>query len=614
MLQSMRENTKIILWIVIAAFVGLIFAVWGADLRSSSRGQKGFIIGKVDGRPLTADAFERAYNDELSYYRGNSDSPVLPEIAEYLREKAWVRTVNAAIVEEELAKSTIVISDEEIVNAIRTNPPDFLRQNEAFLTNGQFDYQKYRTAIDDPSIDWRWLEQYFRQQLPYDHLRQRVAVSARVTEGELRDLYLQNNETVNFAYLAFLPSEFDETPDVTDAEIGAWYDEHPSDYRIGERASLDYVRLGIEPSQGDREYLSKQMREIIDRIKEGTPFEELARYYSEGPTAQQGGEIGTFKKGQLTPDLDKIAFDLKPGEVSDVIPGENSYQIVQVVEGTGSGADASVKLRQILLNVEAGGETVEAARDAAEELRAQADTLGGLRPAATKLGLEISTTPKFEEGDFLPGLGEFKAANLFAHTGKVGDVSVPIFDKDAYWVFSVASSDSAQLQPLEEVKERVRGEVLRHKKLAFAAAEAAKYRSIAEGGGSLETIARRSSREVQEADLVSRAGSVPGIGRDAQLILAAFAAPDSVTSGPYETEYGSYYVRREKVNPIDEERYLQDKGVLIRSLLTQRQEYMFNQWLDKRRAAAKIEDLRAEAEQMRVTRANEPPPSLAGGY
>ncbi|MFH1277693.1 MAG: SurA N-terminal domain-containing protein [Candidatus Eisenbacteria bacterium] len=590
MLQSMRENTKIILWIVIAAFVGLIFAVWGADLRSSSTGQGRSVVGKVNGRPVTVEEYERAFNEEMTYYRGDSDLPVLPEITEFLRGRAWERVVNSAIVEAEMAKANIVISDEEIVLSIRTNPPDFLRKNEAFLTGGQFDYQKYRAAIDDPGVDWRWLEGYFRDQLPYNHFRQRVAASARVTEGELRDLYVQNNETVDFQYVGFLPGEIDETPEATDEEIGAWYDGHGADYRVEPRASLDYVTMKIEPSEEDYQYLRNRMEEIKQRVAEGTPFEELARYYSEGPTAQQGGEIGVFRKGQLTPELEAVAFDLDAGKVSDVIEGEGAYQIIQVAEKTGSGSDVSVRLRQIFLNVEAGGETVEKTRLAAEDLRAHGDTLGGLRPAAQKLGYEVRTTPKFEEGDFVPGLGEFRAANLFAHAGKVGDISVPIYQENTYYIFEVAASDSSQVQPLAEVRSRVREEVIREKKLAVAKEEAERFA----GGESLEGIARRAGREVKKVDLVARAGSVPGIGRDPRLILAAFASPEGEVGGPFHTKFGSFFVRREKVNPIDEERYLQEKGVILRSLLAQRQEYVFTQWLEGRRNAATIEDLRPE--------------------
>ena len=595
MLQSMRENTKIILWIVIAAFIGLIFAVWGADLsQTGGGGGKGVMsLGNVNGRDLSAEAFDRAFTEEMNLYRGDTDVPVLPAIAELLRERAWNRLVQSTIVDQELAKADIVISDEEIVHSIRTNPPDFLRQNEAFLTEGRFDYQKYRQAIDDPTVDWRWLENYYRSQLPYDHLRQRVAASAKVTEGELRDLYVQSSETVDFSYVAFLPAEFEDTElDATEAEGRAWHDSHEDDYRVPPRAALDYVRLVVEPSEEDYGYLRTRMGEIVQRISEGTPFEDLARYYSEGPTAAQGGEIGIFKRGQMTEKLDEIAFNLDEGEVSDVIEEGNSFQIIQVAEKSGSGPDLSLRIRQIVLTVEAGGETVEATRVAAEELQAEAEE-SGLREAAKAKSIACQTTIRFEEGSYVPGLGEFRAANLFAFAGEIGDASVPIYQNDSYYILGIALRDSAQVERYEEVAGRVKRDVIRQKRLDLAKAATERFTDAAPGP-SLEDLARRAGRNVEKVDLVSRIGSVPGIGRDSKLVLAAFASPEGEAAGPYHTDFGSFYVRREKVTPIDEERYLQEKALLLRSLLTQRQDYIFNKWLEKRVEEAEIEDLRPE--------------------
>ncbi len=599
MLQSMRESMKIVLWIVIAAFVGLIFAVWGADITGSGGGGgKGVMtLGKVNGRDLSAEAFDRAYTEEMNIYRGNTDLPVLPAIAELLREKAWNRMIQAMIIDQELAKAHIVISNEEIVHSIRTNPPDFLRQNEAFLTEGRFDYQKYRQAIDDPSVDWRWLENYYRSQLPYDHLRQRVAASARVTEGELRDLYVQSSETVDFSYIAFLPSEFEDTKlEVTEEEGRAWHDSHQNDYRVPPRAALDYVQLVVEPSEADREYLRSRMQEIVERISEGTPFEDLARYYSEGPTADQGGEIGIFKRGQMTEKLDEIAFLLDEGEVSDVIEDENTFQIIQVAEKSGSGADLSLRIRQIVLSVETGGETMEAMRIAAEELQAEAEA-SGLREAAKAKSVDCQTTIRFEEGSYVPGLGDFRAANLFAFAGEIGDASVPIYQNDSYYILGIALRDSAQVERYEEIAGRVKRDVIRQKKLDLAKAGAERFAG-ATPGSDLEGLARRSGRSVEKVEMISRIGSVPGIGHDSKLVLAAFASPDGETAGPFHTDFGSFYVHREKVTPIDEERYLQEKALLLRSLLSQRQDYMFNKWLEKQVEQAEIVDDRPEIAEM----------------
>jgi len=593
MLQSMRQNTKTILWIVIAAFVGLIFAVWGADLRGTSGSQPGYVIGEVNGRSLTVDDFERAFNEETAVYRGSAeeDLPLLPSVTRLLRERAWQRLVHSAIVESALKKASIPISDEEIVYTIRSNPPEFLRTDEAFLTNGRFDYQKYRQAIDDPTVDWRWLENYVREQLPLGHLRQRVAVNARVTEGELRDLYVQNNETVDFSFIAFLPSEYEDVAvSASPAEMNACYEEHREEFRVPDRATLGYVSLPVLPSEEDRAYLRSRMQEILQRLSEGTPFEDLARYHSEGPTAQQGGDIGSFRRGDLTPDLDELAFSLPAGAVSGVIEGPRSFQIVQVVERTGSGAAESVRLRQILMNVEAGGETVESVRLAAEDLRTRAAS-ESLRGAAEATGLVYRETTPFEEGVVVPGLGAFRGANLFAFAGEIGEIGEPIFHDETYHVLEVVSRDTSHVEPFEAVATSLRERVLREKRLALARADAERFRAEAERSD-LTSLARKAGREIRRADLVSRAGSVPTIGRDARLTLAAFAAPEGSTFGPVETDFGAFFLVKEKVTPIDEERYVAEKAYLIRSLLAERQEYIFAQWLQGERERAKIKDMR----------------------
>jgi hypothetical protein len=599
MLQSMRQNTKTVLWIVIAAFVGLIFAVWGADLRGTSGSQPGYVIGEVNGRSLTVDDFERAFNEETAAYRGSAeeDLPLLPSVARLLRERAWQRLVHTAIVEGALKKASIPISDEEIVYTIRSNPPEFLRMNEAFLTNGRFDYQKYREAIDDPTVDWRWLEQYVREQLPLGHLRQRVAINARVTEGELRDLYVQNNETVDFSFVAFLPSEYEDAAvSASPAEMNAYYEAHREEFRVPDRATLGYVALPVLPSDEDRAYLRSRMEEMLQRLSEGTPFEDLARYHSEGPTAKQGGAIGSFRRGDLTPDLDELAFSLPAGGTSGVIEGPRSFQIVQVVERTGSGAAESVGLRQILMNVEAGGETVESVRLAAEDLRTRAAS-GGLRGAAEATGIVYRETSPFEEGVVVPGLGAFRGANLFAFAGRIGEIGEPIFHDETYYVLEVVSRDTSHVEPFEAVSTSLRERVLREKRLALARADAERFRAEAERSD-LPSLARKVGREIRRADLVSRAGSVPTIGRDSRLILAAFAAPGGSTFGPVDTDFGAFYLVREKVTPIDEERYVAEKAYFIRSLLAERQEYLFAQWLQSEREKAKIKDMRPALSEM----------------
>jgi hypothetical protein len=290
-----------------------------------------------------------------------------------------------------------------------------------------------------------------------------------------------------------------------------------------------------------------------------------------------------------------VAFSLSAGQVSEVIETADAFQLIQLVERTGSGASEAVHLRQIYMKVESGGDTVEKVRLAAEEIRKSAQSVG-LRQAAADAGLVLRSTGPFEEGSFLPGIGEFRGANLFAFASPLGEISEPVFNNNTYFLLSVAARDSSQVEPFEAVTGKLREMVGREKRLELAKAEANRLRGETASG--LETLARKAGREVRRADLVTRVGAVPAIGRDTKLILAAFSTADGATAGPIHTEHGSFYIRRERVTPVDEQRYLTERAYLTRSLLAQRQEYLFSLWVQRERERASVKDMRPETAEM----------------
>ena len=484
MLQAMRQNTKVILWIVIAAFVGLIFGVWGMDLQRSDSPQGG-AIGKVNGQPISYEDFRAAYDQEVQTYQAQTDMPVMPGVAKALEEQAWTRAVNQVIIDNALRGEHIVISDEEVVHNIRTNPPEFIRASETFLTNGQFDYQKYIQYVNDPNVDWRWLEDYLRQQLPVNHLQQRIASEAMITEGELRTLYQQSSETVDFSYIAFKPEDFsDREVAWTDQDIRDWYDANQENYRTEERAELEYVVVPVEVTEADRAEKRRVMEEdVLPQIERGTAFEDLARFYSQGPTAQNGGNLGSFRKGTMTPELEARAFGLGDGQVSEIIEDDQGIQVLQCVSRTGEGEDVSVELRQIFLRLEPGDATYAKARGDIEDLKNRASE-SGLATAAAESSVNLRSTGPFGRGTYVPGLGELAPANLFAFSGDPGEVSDPILHGGDYYLFSVASRDSSRIAVLDEVRPQVEMAVEKEKRLVFARENASEFASsVADGAG-----------------------------------------------------------------------------------------------------------------------------------
>jgi parvulin-like peptidyl-prolyl isomerase len=86
-----------------------------------------------------------------------------------------------------------------------------------------------------------------------------------------------------------------------------------------------------------RENAREQVRQLRERISKGEPFEILAAQYSKGPAAAQGGDIGFVEKGVIVPEVEKVAFSLPAGQVSDVIETENGFHIIAVVDKRGAG-------------------------------------------------------------------------------------------------------------------------------------------------------------------------------------------------------------------------------------------------------------------------------------
>ena len=81
----------------------------------------------------------------------------------------------------------------------------------------------------------------------------------------------------------------------------------------------------------------EKAKELLASIKGGAKFEDVAKKSSDGPTADQGGELGMFKRGMLAKELEDLTFGMKPGSVSDVIRTKQGFVILRVNQHTQPG-------------------------------------------------------------------------------------------------------------------------------------------------------------------------------------------------------------------------------------------------------------------------------------
>ena len=117
--------------------------------------------------------------------------------------------------------------------------------------------------------------------------------------------------------------------------ITDFYNKNLVKFQQGPRVRASHILISV-PENADaaaKQAAKTKADGLLKDIKAGKDFATLAKENSGDPgSAQQGGDLGFFEPGQMVPQFDKVAFTLKPGEVSDVVETQFGYHIIKVVE------------------------------------------------------------------------------------------------------------------------------------------------------------------------------------------------------------------------------------------------------------------------------------------
>jgi peptidyl-prolyl cis-trans isomerase SurA len=112
-----------------------------------------------------------------------------------------------------------------------------------------------------------------------------------------------------------------------------YYEEHKKEFVKPEQVALRAIEISTEGKKdADLADLKKKAEDLLRRIKEGEDFATLAKRFSDGSTAQQGGFLGVYKRGELSKQLEDQVFAMKKNQLTDVIETKQGYLILQVLE------------------------------------------------------------------------------------------------------------------------------------------------------------------------------------------------------------------------------------------------------------------------------------------
>jgi peptidyl-prolyl cis-trans isomerase D len=593
LMDALREKTKLILLIVLLAFVGFIFFDWGMQGSAGRRAPSG-AIAKVNGRDITYDAYRQRRQLIIQNFEARTGRA--PEYAdlEAIEDETWAMLLREALIQQQIEKLGIKVSDSELYEILRTAPPSFLRGDPRFQNEeGEFDPVRYGQALADPTIDWLPVETYLRATVPASKLETYIGLNARVTSAEVHERFLALNEKAQVRFVNSSPAGV-ELPDgaVGEADLRAYYEAHTEDFRVGEQAILEYVRIPKTPSAADSAEVREDLENIRAMIVDGTSsFAEEAKRWSEDPSAEQGGDLGFFRRGDMTEEFERVAFSLDPGEVSEVFLTPFGYHILKVEEKKTEGKQELVRARHILLKVEASNTTLHQAQNRLDDFQEALQDGADFAAAAKELGLEVETTEPFEQGSYVPGIGFVRVANQFAFLAEPGDVRTDLVEnEDNFFAVRLVRRLPERILSFDEVEDRVKSlaEMEKRRELAREKLAAA----IRETDGSLAAIAKAMDAAIDTTVEFSRESFVPGVGRRNAVLAAAFTLEPGVPSGLLETDRGYYVAEVLHRTPADIAQLPEQQNQIRQQLLAEKRQRMISAWLEQLMLNAEIIDYR----------------------
>jgi len=602
---------QVVMWTILVLFVTSMAIgglVGGASITDIFGGRQGNEVGSLNGKPILFEDFNQLVSNEINRLDQQSGRLISDEEREYIRAVVWERLIADLVVQEQIEKNKIVVGDEEVLFQMKNNPPPFLQNSDAFQSFGRFDLEKYLDAVLNPSqIDWKPIEDFMQNvYLPSYKLQQYISNAAAISSNDVLEDYKKRflNYKVEILHVTdkaidqdFYKGLLADRP--SDDELRNLYNENISDYDQPELRYLKYVKWPIMSNATDTLRVKLEAEDLIFRLKDGEDFALLANTYTEDPSNSadpqnlKGGNLGWFNKGQLLPEFEIASFEAEKGSIVGPILTEYGYHVIKVNDKRTVESNEQVNASHILLTIQPGRGTENELKDNASIFALEA-TEYGFFALADSLGLEIQDSNGLrKESIFVDNFGVGRSAVNFAFNNVEGSTSDPIKNDNFFGVFFLDKVSKETVISFEEVKEDLKNEFLSDFKKNHIKTLAETIKDNYKGKMDLLALSKNNENLEYVAEANSALiGSFESIGKSNFIVGALANAKEGDIIGPLPTLRGQAFLKVIDIADVVVSDFQEKKDAIKFSLLIDRQNAIWGNWLQALRDNADLKDYR----------------------
>jgi peptidyl-prolyl cis-trans isomerase D len=626
MLDRMRRHMSWLKWslgLVCLAFI--IFYIPDFLRTNNADAASGETVARVEGQDITANEFRRTYQAQLQAYRsaygGQMNEQLLKQLG--VEQQILQQMVDERAALAEARRVGIKVSDDEVRQRILSIPA--FQENGAFI--GEQRYQQL-LRMQRPPMSPSEFEENVRRQLTIQKLRSSLTDWLSVSDNELEQEYRRRNDKVKLSVVSFTADSFRGQVAANDAEIATYFDAHKDDFKIPEKRKIRYLLIDIEATRAkivvpaadiERTYNSsieqystpEQVRashillktegkddaavkakaeEVLKQARAGADFAELAKKYSEDEASQKnGGDLDYFGRGRMVPEFDQAAFSLEPGKISDLVKTQYGYHIIKVVDKKAATTRPLQEVRQQIQDQLAFERAQAQAADLAQALEKDIKSPGDLDRVAKDKGLAVQESGFFARDEPILGLGPSPEAASRAFEMKQGEVAGPLRASRGFIFEAMIAKQDPYVPKLDEVKERVRDEVVKQKARDASKQKAAELAAKLKSAPDFDKAAKAAGFDAKTTELITRDSPIPDLGVAKAVDDAAFKLPVGSVSDAIPTDNGTAVVKvldKQEVSPAD---WTSSKDRFREELLTDRRNRFFGAYMVKAKQKMKIE-------------------------
>ncbi|MGD8261429.1 MAG: SurA N-terminal domain-containing protein [Desulfobacterales bacterium] len=623
MLSLMRKHAGSWLIKLILGAVVVVFVLWGVGSWTSQRSGR---VATVNGDPISLEEFRITYKRLLEQVRQSFGNNLNEDLIKTLQlpKQAMDELINRNLMRQAAAELHLQVSDEELSRSIQ--------DISAFQTAGVFDSRRYQTILDRNSMTPESFETNQRDALMIQKLNNIITSSVKISDQEVVQWYKWDNTEVDLdfvffdperyqdistadeemqtyfedhkesyknapkikvRYLKFEPKTFVSQVVVSDDEIEVYYEDHPDEFHNPKTVEARHILIKLNQDASPEEVAKAKERieAVLQKAKDGQDFAELAKENSEDSSKDKGGYLGTFKRDAMVKPFSEKAFSMKAGELSDPVRTRFGWHIIKVEKvneaTTTSFADAKSDILQKL--TDEGSKHL--AYDAAESVYDAAFEGADLEAIAADRNLTIQTPDYFSRAE--PPKVSNNPAKFAATAFELPDGEISEIQDfgDGYYIMEIVEKLPAQIPELNEVKEKIRADLIKQKKGEKAKADAEAMLSALKDGETMDAAARKFDLEPKSTGFFKRNASIPDIGSAREISRVAFelTAQNSLPEGALTGPGGGYYVIKFKDRKIPSLTDIDKEKADIKARLLQQKKFRaFDEWLNQLRNRSEI--------------------------